>query len=336
MARRQRKQSGFELLVSSPWWVSLLLGTAAYVLLRFALPTAVRSQPLLAGVGSGLQQLAPLVFGICLLCAAISAIRSALMRVAQRRGDAPQARTGIARARGPRGHSHTRLHSPPVATHHGPASVTAPDTAAADAGLADEALLPNPGATTMFVPSRRHAWNVEALRTLEWKRFELLCAWYYESFGLHVVTQEAGADGGVDLWLHKTRDDPHPMALGQCKAWQSQVGVAPVRELRGVMAHANVARGLFLATSGFTDEAKTFAAQNQIQLIDGEGFVAKLLALEKTTQQDLLRRAFSGDFSTPTCPTCGVKLLPRNSVRNAFWGCVNFPRCRFTLPRAAQ
>lgn len=129
------------------------------------------------------------------------------------------------------------------------------------------------------------------------------------------------ADGGVDIRLFQ--DDTAPercTAVVQCKAWSQAVGVKPVRELRGVMA-----------PNGFTDEARAFAAENRITLLDGKFFLAMLERLPEPLRQQLLDFATEGDWTTPTCPSCGVKIAARDSKRGRFWGCTHFPRCRARL-----
>lgn len=41
--------------------------------------------------------------------------------------------------------------------------------------------------------------------------------------------------------------------------------------------------------------------------------------------------ADGGDWTTPTCPSCGVKMAARDSKRGRFWGCVRLPKCRASL-----
>jgi restriction system protein len=64
-----------------------------------------------------------------------------------------------------------------------------------------------------------------------------------------------GADGGIDLALHKDNKKFYV----QCKQWKAYtVGVKPVRELYGVMT-ANGADGGFFVTSGsYTKDAIKF------------------------------------------------------------------------------
>ncbi|MGB8857191.1 MAG: topoisomerase DNA-binding C4 zinc finger domain-containing protein [Burkholderiales bacterium] len=41
--------------------------------------------------------------------------------------------------------------------------------------------------------------------------------------------------------------------------------------------------------------------------------------------------ATEGEYSTPSCPSCGIKMLIRSGRQGNFWGCKNFPRCRQIL-----
>ncbi|HEX9171356.1 MAG TPA: topoisomerase DNA-binding C4 zinc finger domain-containing protein, partial [Telluria sp.] len=62
----------------------------------------------------------------------------------------------------------------------------------------------------------------------------------------------------------------------------------------------------------------------------------KIRDLPADDQQALLRFAFEGDYTTPTCASCGVKMVARDSKRGAFWGCQHYPRCKTTLPMRGQ
>ena len=52
------------------------------------------------------------------------------------------------------------------------------------------------------------------------------------------------------------------------------------------------------------------------------------------THPDVLSEiATKGDFLTPTCPRCSIKMTARKSTREGrmFWGCTNYPRCKQTF-----
>jgi len=187
------------------------------------------------------------------------------------------------------------------------------------------------GSATSEMEPAPATWSLQVLRRMEWKRFELLAAAYYEKIGFRAETIRCGADGGIDAKLFRG-DLPNPVSILQCKAWNSRpVGVKPVRELLGVMTHNKVQTGVFLTTAQFTDEAVAFAKNNKIALVDGEQFLQKILALPSEAQSDLLTTATEGDWTTPSCPSCGVKMVAREGKEKPFWGCPNFPRCRQTF-----
>jgi restriction system protein len=177
------------------------------------------------------------------------------------------------------------------------------------------------------------SWSLDLLRALEWKRFELVCAAYFQAQGLRTKVAREGADGGVDIHLYR-EDATRPTAIAQCKAWNTyKVGIKPVRELYGVMAREGVAKGVLLTTGRFTKEAQAFPNGDDLYLWDGEQVLAKLRALPAEKQAELLRLATEGDFTTPTCPSCGIKMVERTArvSGDTFWGCLNYPRCKQTF-----
>ncbi|MDT3672563.1 MAG: restriction endonuclease [Aromatoleum sp.] len=192
-------------------------------------------------------------------------------------------------------------------------------------------------ATTEAFPSRPDAWSLDVLDRIEWKRFEDVCCAFYREKGIRAETTVLGPDGGVDVRLFQDDADPTRVtSIVQCKAWNQQVGVKPVRELRGVMAHEKVHKAFFMAPNGYTDDARAFAAENRITLLDGKLILAMLQRLPAESSRRLLEFATEGDWTTPTCPKCGERMTGRESRRGPFWGCTTYPKCAGKLPMRAQ
>lgn len=176
-------------------------------------------------------------------------------------------------------------------------------------------------------------WSLELLQALEWKRFERVCAGYFEAIGFRAVVARAGADGGIDIHLFQG-GGTKPAIIAQCKAWNTyKVGIKPVRELFGVMAMEGVSEGIFLTTGIFTSEARGFPRGNNLHLWDGDQLLEKISEHPEDRKLALLRLATEGDFRTPTCPSCEIKMVVRTARRDGeqFWGCANYPRCRQTF-----
>lgn len=182
------------------------------------------------------------------------------------------------------------------------------------------------------------AWSPAVFNAIEWRRFEAVCEALFAQAGFEARTQSHGPDGGVDVWLY-SKNAQGPVSVVQCKHWHSkQVGVKELREFFGVMASHRLKRGTYATTSTFTPDALAFAKSNGIHLLDGAGLLKLIAQRTSEQQQALLAVAFDGDYSRPTCASCGIKMVERTPSKGgaAFWGCANFPRCRSRMGLAMR
>ena len=98
-----------------------------------------------------------------------------------------------------------------------------------------------------------------------------------------------------------------------------------------MLAH-KVRRGVFWSLSGYVGvPVQAFSESAGIQLLDGPAILERIRALDAEKQAALLVKVFEGDYRTPSCPACGVKLVVRNGKSGAFWGCTNFPKCWYRV-----
>jgi len=168
-------------------------------------------------------------------------------------------------------------------------------------------------------------WSLELLKQLEWKRFEEVTAEYYRIQAFDAKTTRIGADGGIDIVLRKDGLDK-PIAVVQCKAHKNNIGIKPIRELYGVMAAEKIENGVFITTSDYTSEAIRFAEEKKMLLLSGKDFIQKINNLNHEQKSKLLDFATHGDYITPTCPRCDIKMIikTRRKDRGEFWGCPNY------------
>jgi restriction system protein len=171
--------------------------------------------------------------------------------------------------------------------------------------------------------------GIDSIRTLGWREFEELVGEAYRREGYTVIEHTtAGPDEGIDLVLKKDGD----LVLVQCKQWKStKVGVNIVREVLGVMTAKHATSGILITSGIFTQEAKNFAVDKPIDLVDG----AQLLQLIGQVQKE--RVASPESVPANLCPKCGGEMVIRTAQKGPnpgqkFWGCSNFPRCRYTKP----
>ena len=177
-------------------------------------------------------------------------------------------------------------------------------------------------------------WTPELLKQLEWRRFEALCAAYFEALDLRAEVIGAAMGSGVNIRLYQQGVE-QPWILVQCQPWNAyRIGIKPMRELLAAMASAKVGEGVLVTAGKFTQGARDLARQEPtISLIDGAELLAKIASLPPEKASGLLRFVTEGDFQTPTCPTCDLKMIPRKSTTHGrkFWGCRNYPSCKQTF-----
>lgn len=176
--------------------------------------------------------------------------------------------------------------------------------------------------------------SIETIRNLSWRRFEELVGEAYRQIGYSVVgNTSSGADGGVDLIAQKDGET----ILIQCKQWKAyKIGVKTVREMFGLF-NSERANEVHIITSGeFTDEAKDFARNKPIKLINGPMLIQLVeRAKAATTLKDSSVGESPRTHAVPKviCPICGSDMVLRKAIRGAnagknFWGCEKFPACR--------
>jgi len=311
----------------APWWVSVVAAVVSYVTLKYIIPAIEFQQKgpadvtymLFKGLANAAPILAPLIALILLIPAPFSALnakrnRKKTIRLPSR--ISPSSKTKTAKIE-PLDFGENSLMD---------------DRAAIEFPYTDEvekyAITPEDNKVDL---------SIETLKRIEWYSFELLCKIYYESIGFRVVKTKAGADGGIDLLLYISNTEK-PFAIVQCKArTYRDIGVNYARELLGVMTSEKVGKGILITNSGFTKEAYDFANNHQIELIDVSILSEMLANLDEDKKQLLIDFLKSFDFTTPTCPNCEVKLVERTTkkgkdIGQKFWGCMNYPKCRYKLP----
>jgi restriction system protein len=171
----------------------------------------------------------------------------------------------------------------------------------------------------------------EKVRALDWFQFEKLIAAIYETKG-YSVKRLGGAnpDGGIDLIVENVSD----RFVVQCKQWKAwKVGVREIREFLGTLTDSRIPRGIFITLRGYTDDARALADKHNISLLSEES-VVKLLEDADWKFNPAIISAL--DNQRKLCPRCESELVLRTARRGSgaggeFWGCSNYPRCKFTM-----
>lgn len=172
-------------------------------------------------------------------------------------------------------------------------------------------------------------FNGEFLAKLEWKRFEELVALYYIKTGVVAVRTKTGPDSPVHLkisWKGETK----PFACVQCHANPpGLIRSEPLQSLALALAGAEIRRGYVVTNGKFNVEARDLAEEKHFTLLPGDILLEKLNALPPMARIELMQEMTKGDYTTPTCPKCDVKMVRSGPEA---WRCANYPKCEVVLP----
>jgi restriction system protein len=177
--------------------------------------------------------------------------------------------------------------------------------------------------------------GIESIRALNWSDFELLVGEAYRQQGYEVEeVGGGGADGGIDLKLHRDRGT----TIVQCKQWKAwKVGVKPIREFYGVLISERAEKGIFVTSGVFTGEARAFAAGKPLELIDGSALTQLVRPSESSAGSETVALHSNDDETKPSpeCPRCNGTMKLRTARKGTaagsqFWGCGAYPACKGT------
>lgn len=159
------------------------------------------------------------------------------------------------------------------------------------------------------------------LRNLSPKEFEEYTSFLFNQLGFRTEVVGRAYDGGIDVIAEKDGIKHYI----QCKKYiNSQVSVSNVRDFYGALTdHLANGKGYFITTNKFTLEAEKFAENKPIELIDGHGLL-KYIEMAKLDNENYFNK------EEEKCPQCSGKLVEKLGKYGRFWGCSNYPNCKFT------
>ena len=91
-----------------------------------------------------------------------------------------------------------------------------------------------------------------------------------------------------------------------------------------VISAEDIRRGYVITTGKFNVPARDFAEEKHLTLLPGEIFLEKLNALPDAARNELMQEVTTGDYTTPSCPTCEAKMV-RSPEDSSVWRCPAHP-----------
>jgi hypothetical protein len=195
------------------------------------------------------------------------------------------------------------------------------------------------------------------------RQFEDAIAQLFRDLGYQVEQTPYTGDGGKDAILVKDGTK----YLLECKSGTQSIGRPDIQKFHSAMIDEGAVEGFYVNTGRFTPKAVEWAKRYNVNLYDRSNFpslvtkaypvsevaqFANTMCLECGTTVNLpIRKSMTslscpkghrvestisladlGVFisGVPSCERCGSPMRIRRGYRGRFWGCSDYPKCRFT------
>ncbi len=172
----------------------------------------------------------------------------------------------------------------------------------------------------MFKASQRseaepNQWSLSLLHQLDWKRFHELTHAIIHRGGYRALPDSVKPDGGCTVTLMRNNAQARrPEARMAVAGWNGlRVNSVEMQSFIAEVMDTCMPHGVFVTPGTFAPEARALASQGNVELVDGPAFLDTLRDLPLNEQEFLLRLATAGDFQSPSCPHCQVKMVLRAS-----------------------
>jgi hypothetical protein len=182
-------------------------------------------------------------------------------------------------------------------------------------------------------PAESEVYEMKSpVHSLTAEEFELLVALIYQRQGCRVSMPSAlsGGRGGDFTLLRKS-----VKTLVQCKKSKQdqRISVDRVREFHEAMTAAGAARGMYVASCGFTWDARNFAKTKGMMLINARTLDEQIIAARENPNENLLevpqwapKFMIKVQLTTPQCPACEAPMVQLSD--GAAWVCSQRPDCK--------
>ncbi|MGH1296444.1 restriction endonuclease [Bacillus pretiosus] len=110
----------------------------------------------------------------------------------------------------------------------------------------------------------------EYLKEMDPRKFEFLVADVFQSLGYKAKVTPGSNDGGKDIILHKGNE----MKFVEVKRYtKNSIGRPFIQKLHSAIVDADAVGGYFVTLSHFNKNARQYAANKNIELIDGDSLI---------------------------------------------------------------
>lgn len=167
--------------------------------------------------------------------------------------------------------------------------------------------------------------GIDIVDKMSGEEFEVFLLAHFKNVGYSGDTTPKTQDYGADLILTKNGEK----LVVQAKRWNYKVGIEAVQQILGAKSYYKASKCLVITNNFFTPNAKNLADSSDVELWDRN----KLLeVMSQANGKQIIDSSLdaSNIESRNLCEKCGAELVIRKGNKGSFYGCSNFPKCKFT------
>ena len=158
------------------------------------------------------------------------------------------------------------------------------------------------------------------------EEFEYFLCTYFKELGYKVRTTPTVNDYGADVIAYKEGEK----IVIQAKRYKENVGIKAVQEVIGAREYYKADKAMVVTSSYFTPNAKNLAQSGNVELWDRTKLKSVMQQVQGRVIIDEMKKDPAYQNLDRTCPICGAKLIIKRGKNGSFYGCENFPDCKFT------
>lgn len=162
--------------------------------------------------------------------------------------------------------------------------------------------------------------GIQEIDKMPGEQFEKCLMYHFQSLGYKAETTACSHDYGADLIMKRNGEK----IIVQAKRYHGKVGIKAVQEAIGAVSYYRASKGFVVSNSYFTKSAWELAKTGNIELWDRNSLIHNFNIETACKEQNLK----ADDIKI--CPRCGSKLIKREGKNGAFYGCISYPKCRYT------
>ncbi len=164
--------------------------------------------------------------------------------------------------------------------------------------------------------------GINIIDKMEGDIFEEFLLAHFQKLGYKGETTAKTNDYGADLILKKDGE----IIVVQAKRYSNRVGISAIQEILGAKEYYKANKCMVVTNNFFTHNAINLANSSSVELWDRNRLI-EIMSKQNGRESIESMKTINGN---KICKTCGSDMIFRKGKYGYFYGCSNYPKCKYT------